>query len=392
MSEAPIGTNYGRGEKPVGDGEIRNFSRVVFWVNNAKQSAEWYCYKFGFTPFKYQGLETGNRITAHHVIRKNDCYFEFACALQPNNKEMGDFVCRHGDAVRDITFTVKNLDDVISMAKKRGAKIVQDVKTISDKDGSVKTAIVRTYGDVVHTLIENVDYKGDYMPGYGEPRHIPEPLIGDNLVDTGILRVDHCVGNQPETEMETMAEWYEKTLQFHRFWSVDDTQMHTEYSALRSVVMANWEESIKMPLNEPAKGKRKSQIQEYNEFNDGAGIQHIAIATQDIRRTIKNLNERGVQFLAPPKSYYEGLRIRLAKSKCKLAEPLEDIEKLSILVDFDDDGYLLQLFTKPLQDRPTFFIEIIERHNHNGFGAGNFKALFEAIEADQAARGNLTAT
>lgn len=391
-SSKVFGTKYGRGEKPVGGGEVRNFFRIVFGVNNAKQAAEWYCYKFGFTPFKYQGLETGNRVTAHQVIRKNGCYFEFVSALQPNNKELGDFVTRHGDSVRDITFSVTNLDAVITVAKKRGAKIVQDVKTISDKDGSMKIATVSAYGDVVHSLIENIDYKGTYIPGYGEPTHIPKSLVGDNINDTGILGVDHCVANGGEGELESLIEWYEKTLQFHRFFSVEGDQMCTEYSACRSTVMANWNENIKLPLNEAAIGKRKSQIVEYCEYHDGPGIQHIALYTEDIRRTVEFMIERGVEFISPPAEYYEGLRLRLAKSKCNLKEPLEEIEKLKILMDFDDNGYILQIFTKMLQDRPTYFLEIIQRENHNGFGAGNFKALFEATEAAQRARGNLTET
>jgi len=273
--------------------------------------------------------------------------------------------------------------------------------------------------------VQRKDYKGTFLPGYAPARKDPvlaalyvrpscatkQPAGGVRAVadlwmrvarvcvggsaacagrpEVGLDFIDHCVGNQPDNEMEPVCKWYEKMLDFHRFWSVDDKQIMTEYSALRSVVMTDYDEKVKMPINEPAVGKKKSQIQEYVEFYGGAGVQHIALNTKDVLKAVAALRARGVEFLPAPKAYYDNLRLRLAASPVKVKEDLAEIEKLSILVDYDDNGYLLQIFTKPLQDRPTVFIEIIQRNNHNGFGAGNFKALFEAIEAEQARRGNL---
>ncbi|ROT68811.1 4-hydroxyphenylpyruvate dioxygenase [Penaeus vannamei] len=290
----------------------------------------------------------------------------------------------------------------MKMAKERGAKIVRDIWEEEDAGGKVRFAKVQTYGDTTHTFVERGSYKGLFLPGFHAPLTGPDPLL-TNLPDVRLDFIDHIVGNQPNLEMENTASWYEKHLMFHRFWSVDDTQIHTEYSALRSIVMTNWEETIKMPINEPAPGKRKSQIQEYVDYYGGAGVQHIALNTKDIISAIRDLispptplppprsdlRARGMHFLVVPKTYYQQLRERLKSSPTKIVEDLDAIEELNILVDFDDNGYLLQIFTKNMQDRPTVFLEVIQRHNHSGFGAGNFKALFEAIELDQAARGNL---
>merc|ERR1711997_1308422 len=243
-------------------------------------------------------------------------------------------------------------------------------------------------GDTTHTFIElPPHYRGLFLPGYQLPK-IKDCLL-ENLPQCGALFIDHVVGNQPDLQMEDAAKWYERNLLFHRFWSVDDTQMHTDYSALRSVVMANYEETVKMPINEPAPGKKKSQIQEDVDYYGSAGVQHIALRSFDIIQSIENLRARGTEFLNIPDSYYDLLRKRLASSPVKVKEDLDKIQKLKILIDYDDNGYLLQIFTKPVQDRPTVFIEIIQRRNHQGFGAGNFKALFECIGIDQAARGNL---
>ncbi|RUS68886.1 hypothetical protein EGW08_023352, partial [Elysia chlorotica] len=275
--------------------------------------------------------------------------------------EMARHLTRHGDGVKDVAFQVEDLDGIVKKAKSRGAVVVRNVWEESDEHGSVRMAVVQTYGDTTHTLVDRSNYKGPFLPGY-QAVTVKDPL-------TGVL--------------------YEKNLLFHRFWSVDDKQLSTEFSALRSIVVTNYEETIKMPINEPAPGKRKSQIQEFVDYYGGAGVQHIAIRTNDIIKTIDNLKARGQQFLDIPKTYYVTLREKLAKSKVTVTENLDEIERLNILIDFDDDGYLLQIFTKNMQDRPTLFYEVIQRHNHSGFGAGNFKALFEAIEADQAERGNL---
>lgn len=381
--DTPIGTNYDKGEKPVGDGSFENFDRLVFWVGNPKQAAQWYCMLFGFEIFKYKGLETGSKHTVHYVLKQNDIHFEFVSNLRPYNDEFGRHHSKHGDAVKDVGFLVENIESCIEESKKRGIHVVKDIWEESDADGTVKFAIVQTYGDTTHTLIDKSNYKGEYLPGYASPRFIPRNLQNGTFKKPNLQFIDHCVGNQPDLKMEDVASWYERNLQFHRFWSVDDTQMHTEFSALRSVVMASWNEKIKMPINEPAPGKRKSQIEEYVEYNGGAGVQHIALRTFNILETIQTMEDNGVEFLKVPKNYYEKLRKRLTRSKVNIQESLDELERLKILVDYDDNGYLLQIFTKPLQDRPTLFIEVIERHNHNGFGAGNFKALFEAIEQEQ---------
>lgn len=250
------------------------------------------------------------------------------------------------------------------------------------------TSSVKTYGDTIHTFVERVDYKGPFLPGF-RAHHNKE--IMNTLTPVPDLKfIDHCVGNQPDGEMEPVAQWYEKMLDFHRFWSVDDKMVHTEFSSLRSVVMADFDENIKMPINEPANGTRKSQIQEYVEFYGGPGVQHIAMRTEDIVETVVRMKARGVEFLDKiPDEYYNRLREGLKNAGTEVKEDIDTLQKLKILVDYDDKGYLLQIFTKPLEDRPTLFLEVIQRRNHQGFGAGNFKALFQSIEAEQALRGNL---
>ncbi|KAK7794861.1 hypothetical protein R5R35_002888 [Gryllus longicercus] len=375
-----------KGPKPNG-GKFLNFDHLTFWVGNAKQAASYYCSRMGFEPLAYKGLETGCRREAAHAIRQNKIVFVFVSTYEPNNKEMGAHLIRHGDGVKDIAFAVEDLDTIVKRAKERGAKIVRDIYEESDACGTVRFAQVQTYGDTTHTFVDRTKYKGFFLPNF---REITVPDVLSSSLPSGKLDfIDHVVGNQPDREMETAADWYEKYLMFHRFWSVDDSQIHTEYSALRSIVMTNYEETIKMPINEPAPGKKKSQIQEYVDYYGGAGVQHIALNTQDIIGSIQNLRARGMEFLSVPDSYYDMLRERLKNDKINISEDMDVLQKLKILVDYDENGYLLQIFTKNMQDRPTLFLEVIQRHNHNGFGAGNFKALFEAIEIDQAARGNL---
>jgi len=376
-----------KGPKPEG-GRFINFDHVTFWVGNALQASSYYCTRMGFQPLAYRGLETGSRKIVSHVIRQNDVTYVLQSALEPNNETMGNHIVKHGDGVKDVAFSVEDLDFIVKTAKERGATIVKDIWEESDECGTVRFAQIQTYGDTTHTMVERSNYNGLFLPGYRKPLEGEDALL-DKLPATGLDFIDHIVGNQPDLAMEDVAAWYEKNLLFHRFWSVDDTQLHTQYSALRSIVVANYEETIKMPINEPAAGKRKSQIQEYVDYYGGAGVQHIAHNTKDIISSIKYLRERGTKFLKIPKTYYEQLREKLKESKVQIKEDLDILEELHILVDYDDDGYLLQIFTKPMQDRPTLFLEIIQRCNHQGFGAGNFKSLFEAIELEQARRGNL---
>jgi len=389
--DKPVGTTYtDKGEKPE-RGKFLNFHHVEWWVGNAKQAASYYCARMGFEPFAYKGLETGNRDVACHAVRQNETKFVFKSSYEPNSdttKEMGEHLTLHGDGVKDVSFAVEDLDGIIEKAKQRGVKVVREIWTEWDEHGTVRFARVQTYGDTTHTFIEfPPNYKGLFLPNYKPPK-VKDCLLA-NLPKTGALCIDHIVGNQPDLTMEDAAKWYENNLMFHRFWSVDDTQMHTDYSALRSIVVSNYEETIKMPINEPAPGKRKSQIQEYIDYYGTAGVQHIALRSNDIIKSIENLRYRGTEFLDIPDSYYRELRKRLKASPVQVKEDIDTLQKLRILIDYDDNGYLLQIFTKPLQDRPTVFIEIIQRNNHQGFGAGNFKALFQCIEMDQKERGNL---
>jgi len=388
--DRPVGTNYtDKGPKPD-RGRFLRFDHIEWWVGNAKQAASFYCTRFGFEPMAYKGLETGNRDVASHVVKQKDTIFVFKSAYEPDseiNKTMGKHLVSHGDGVKDVAFTVEDLDGIMLKCKEQGVKVVRDAWEESDEGGTVRFAMVQTYGDTTHTFVERKGYKGLFLPGF------KAPLFADALLpllpSIGLYFIDHVVGNQPNLQMEDAAAWYQRNLLFHRFWSVDDKQMSTEYSALRSIVVTNYEETVKMPINEPAPGKRKSQIQEYIDYYGTAGVQHIALRSFDIIKSIENLRARGMVFLDIPDSYYERLRKRLASSPVKVTEDIATLQKLKILVDYDDEGYLLQIFSKPVQDKPTVFIEIIQRHNHQGFGAGNFKALFECIEADQKTRGNL---
>ncbi|ELK26328.1 4-hydroxyphenylpyruvate dioxygenase, partial [Myotis davidii] len=411
-------TSYSnKGEKPE-RGRFLHFHSVTFWVGNAKQAASFYCSKMGFKPIAYKGLETGSREVVSHVVKQGQIVFVFSSALNPWNKEMGDHLVKHGDGVKDIAFEVEDCDYIVQKARQRGAKIIREPWVEQDKFGKVKFAVLQTYGDTTHTLVEKMNYAGFFLPGFEPTTNRDQALskAGSNLEV-----IDHIVGNQPDQEMLSASDWYLNNLQFHRFWSVDDTQVHTEYSSLRSIVVANYEESIKMPINEPAPGRKKSQIQEYVDYNGGAGVQHIALKTQDIITAIRHLRERGMEFLDVPSTYYKQLREKLKSAKIRVKENLDALEappslnpgpasqqhpqprfsdtghvlhrplvELKILVDYDENGYLLQIFTKPMQDRPTLFLEVIQRHNHQGFGAGNFNALFKAFEEEQNMRGNLT--
>jgi len=368
---------------------IQAFDHVKLWVGNALQASSWFCLRFGFEPYAYRGLETGSRDVVSHVIKQNKIFLVFESPLLPDNQVYGQHLVRHGDGVKDVAFTVDNIEQVIEQVRAKGGEIVKDVWTETDTYGSVKMACIQTYGDTTHTLIERGDYSGLFLPNYHEHPLKNKDSLMEKLPEVKLDFIDHIVGNMPDNEMENTTKWYENTLQFHRFWSVDDSVIHTQYSSLRSIVVSNEQETIKMPINEPASAKKKSQIQEYVDYYGSSGVQHIALNTSDILTSVANLCERGTQFLQVPSAYYTDLKERLKHSKVKITEDLSMVEKLNILVDYDDNGYLLQIFTKPVEDRPTLFFEIIQRHNHSGFGIGNFKALFEAIERDQEARGNL---
>ncbi|KFA81832.1 hypothetical protein S40288_01715 [Stachybotrys chartarum IBT 40288] len=381
------------------------YDHVTWWVGNAKQAAAYYTNLFDFRIIAYKGLETGSRYFASYAVASNDVRFVFASPLrseanlpadEPISPEdrtllrnMHAHLEKHGDAVKDVAFEVDNVEGVYYKAVQEGAVAVQEPLISKDPEfGSVTTAVICTYGDTTHTLISRQSYSGPFLPGF---RAVNKPGPSSSLPRVPLARIDHCVGNQSWDEMDSACAFYEQCLSFHRFWSVDDSQICTEFSALKSIVMASPNNIVKMPINEPAAGKKKSQIEEYVTFNSGAGVQHIALLTYDIISAVSALRARGVEFINVPPTYYDTMRQRLKTDRrsWELKEEFETIQRLNILIDYDEGGYLLQLFTKPLMDRPTVFIEIIQRNEFDGFGAGNFKSLFEAIEREQAERGNL---
>lgn len=379
----------------------KGYHHVHWYVGNAKQAASFYVSRMGFERVAYRGLETGSRAVASHVIRNGSVTFVLSSPLRCLEqsmrfckededllKEIHAHQERHGDAVKDVAFEVDSVDAVYGQAVHNGAESVSGPRVIEDQYGRVKVATIKTYGDTTHTLVEKIDYRGVFLPGYRPESAAKDPL-SRFLPQVQLEAIDHCVGNQDWDEMENVCDYYENVLGFHRFWSVDDKDICTEYSALKSIVMSSPNDVVKMPINEPAKGKKKSQIEEYVDFYGGAGVQHIALRTSDIIRDITNLKARGVEFIKVPETYYDAMKLRLKRQGMVLNEDFETLKSLDILIDFDEGGYLLQLFTKHLMDRPTVFIEIIQRNNFSGFGAGNFKSLFEAIEREQEARGNL---
>jgi len=371
--------------------KYNGFDHLTFYVGNALQAAGWYVARFGFTPVAYRGLETGSRETVAHVIKQNDIIFSFVSVLNPSDtldSGLQKDINKHGDLVKDVAFNVTDARTLYQKAVERGAKSVQEPKEFTDENGTVITATIQTYGDCTHTFVQRGGYKGIFLPGYRKTDD-DDPLSRITPA-VGLQFIDHVVGNQANDQMVPIVEWYEKMLGFHRFWSVDDKMIHTEYSSLRSIVVTDVDEKIKMPINEPANGKRKSQIQEYIDYHGDAGVQHVALNTNDIITSVTHLQARGLKFLRAPKSYYDTLREKLAVSPIKVKEDLDVLEKLNILIDYDDKGYLLQIFTKPIEYRPTLFFENIQINNHQEFGAENFKTLFEGIERDQAERGNLT--
>ena len=362
---------------------INGTDYVEFWVGNAKQAAHFYRSAFGFQLVGYRGPETGVRDRASYLLQQGKIRFVLTTAIRADlsseASRVAEHVQRHGDGVRDIAMWVDDARDAFAKAVERGAVAERAPTVLRDDDGEIVTASFKVYGDTVHSLVERRNYRGLFMPGYRRenPRYRPEPV--------GLEYVDHCVGNVELGKMNHWVEFYARVMGFRNLLTFDDQDISTEYSSLMSKVMANGNDRIKFPINEPAGGKKKSQIDEYLEFYGGPGVQHMALATDDIVRTVSSLRARGVEFLSTPTSYYDALQSRVGK----IDEPLDVLASLGILVDRDPDGYLLQIFTKPVEDRPTVFYEIIQRKGAKSFGKGNFKALFEAIEREQGLRGNL---
>jgi len=356
--------------------KLKRVHHVEFWVGNAKQAAFFYRKTFGFSQVAYRGLETGERDLTSYVLSQNKATFLISTPLHRNHPA-AEHIKKHGDGVRDIALEVGDADFAFEEAVRRGAKPFIEPRDLTDEHGTIRHAAVHTYGDTIHSLVSYKDYKGPFLPGFAENR-IEER-------QTGILRVDHMVGNVELGKMNEWADFYHNVFGFHRYISFDDKDISTEYSALMSIVMSDDSYSVKFPINEPAPGKRKSQIDEYLEAYGGPGVQHIALQVKDVLYTVDRLQQNGLEFLRVPDAYYDVLRDRVGA----LDEPMEEIKRLGILVDRDQEGYLLQIFSKPVEDRPTVFFEIIQRKGSRGFGKGNFKALFEALELEQAKRGNL---
>ena len=351
---------------------------VEFYVGNAKQAAHYYKSAFGFQALAYSGPETGNRETVSYAVRQNKLTFVFTTALRPDHP-VAAHVHLHGDGVKVLALRV---DDAVSAWKEttdRGGRSCQEPTTLSDQWGEVTLSGIHTYGETVHLFVGRKDYQGPFLPGYRAW------TTAYNPPSTGLLYVDHCVGNVGWYQMNPWVKFYQDVMGFRNILSFDDKDISTEYSALMSKVMSNGNGFVKFPINEPAEGKKKSQVEEFLDFYRGEGVQHVALATADIVGTVTQLRDRGVEFLTIPSSYYRDLLSRVGH----IDEDLAPLEELGILVDRDDEGYLLQIFSKPVEDRPTVFFEIIQRKGAQSFGKGNFKALFEAIELEQSARGNL---
>ncbi len=352
---------------------------VEFWVGNAKQAAHYYRSAFGFELVAYRGPETGTRDRVSYVVRQDRIRFVLTTALEPGHP-VSEHVHRHGDGVRNIALWVDDAAAAYRETTSRGATGVAEPAVMKDDAGTVKTAVIGLYGDTVHTFVERGGYRGAFLPGF-------VAISGGDRVarPTGLGYIDHMVANVELGDMNRWVRFYEQVMGFRLYQTFDDNDISTEYSALMSKVMANGNGRIRFPINEPAMGRRKSQIEEYLDFYRGPGVQHIAMATSDIVHTVSLLRDQGVEFLTIPSTYYEELEGRVGR----IEEPLETLASLGILVDRDDEGYMLQIFTRPVEDRPTLFYEIIQRKGSRGFGKGNFKALFEAIEREQARRGNL---
>lgn len=354
---------------------VRDVDYIEIYSGNAKQACHYFCTAFGFQPVAYSGLETGNRETVSFVLKQRNIRIVLTGSYTEDSR-VAQFVKKHGDGVKDVALLIDDVDKAFEEAVKRGAIAHTAPFLLEDDYGTVKKAVLGTYGDTIHTLIERKNYQGAFLPGY-KPYTNALPVE-----DAGLIGFDHVVGNVES--MEEWVEYYSKVMGFKELKHFTDKDITTEYSALMSKVMHNGGR-IKFPINEPAEGKRKSQIQEYLEFYNGPGVQHLAILTEDIVSTVATLKKNGVEFLSTPSAYYDSLAERIGK----IDEEIEKLRELNILVDRDDEGYLLQIFTKPIVDRPTLFIEIIQRKGARGFGEGNFKALFESIEREQAKRGNL---
>ncbi|KAK4524203.1 hypothetical protein GAYE_SCF02G2102 [Galdieria yellowstonensis] len=364
--------------------EILGFDHVVFWTRNATQAASYFICRAGFSPVGYAGLETGSRKYCSYVVQNGGVTFVFTSCLDAQETTFHRFVQTHGDAVKDIAFRVTDCKKAFELSVSQGAKAVRKPERMRDEYGSVLIATIEApFGDVWHTFVERENYAGKFLPGFVQLSE--DPYI-HALPRPHFVKIDHCVCNQGENGMESVVLWYEKVLGFHRFWAADEKVIHTEYTGLSTIVIADSNEVIKMPVTQPSRGKGKSQVQEFVEYSGGPGIQHIALLSDNIIRDVSAWRKRGLTFIETPTNYYKEA---MGKIGSKIKEDWNTLESLGILVDWNEDGYLLQILSNPVQDRPTFFLEAIQRHCHDGFGAGNFRNLFQGVEKAQANRGNL---
>ncbi|KAJ5941501.1 hypothetical protein N7516_001669 [Penicillium verrucosum] len=378
------------------------FDYIGWYVGNARQTVSYFVNNYGFSVLAYRGPETGSFATTAYVVGNGAARFVFTAPLgSPDSSwdtraseeertfcsDLHAHLTKHGDGIKDIAFQVDEVRSVWAHAVENGAESIREPEVIKSDEGEVLIAAIRTFGDTIHTLINRSAYGGQFLPGFKTVENTHN--IQKHLPKIDIVEIDHCVGNQPWDGLDGIVKYYEEALNFHRFWTVDDKEMCTEFSAMRSVVVSSPNEVIKMPMNEPTVGKKKSQIEEFCDYYNGAGCQHIAFRTNNIIEAVDSLQKRGVDFLSVPDTYYVDVRKRLQRMGTKVAEDIDTLQQYNILIDFDEGGYLLQIFTKHVGDRPTVFLEIIQRENFDGFGAGNFKSLFEAFEREQALRGNL---
>jgi 4-hydroxyphenylpyruvate dioxygenase len=359
--------------------ETLEFDYLEFYVGNAKQAAHYYCTAFGFEPVAYAGPETGIAGRASYVVAQNRLRLVLTSSLGPDDA-IARHVTVHGDGIRDVALATPDAREAFAAAVANGARPIDEPREIHDEHGSAVVATIGTYGDTVHTFVERGAYRGAWLPGFRPWTEGPRAVHA-----VGLSHIDHCVGNVGWNEMDTWVAYYQRVFGFTQLVSFDDNDISTDYTALRSKVVTDARHAVKMPINEPAEGLKKSQIEEYLEFYRGPGIQHVAIATDDIVRTVRGLRANGVELLETPDAYYDALPERIGA----IDEDIAILRELNILVDRDDRGYMLQIFSKPLQDRPTLFFEFIQRHGSLSFGKGNFKALFVSIEQEQAKRGNL---
>ena len=362
---------------------LNGTDHVEFYVGNAKQAAHFYRTALGMNLPAYRGPETGPRDSVSYLVEQNKIRFVLTTPLKPDHP-IAAHINQHGDGVRDIALWVDDAEASWRETTKRGATSVHEPSTITDENGEVRVSSIALYGDTIHTFVERKNYRGAFLPGFravSHPGDQPDPLARP----VGLKYVDHMVGNVGWGEMNRWVAFYRDIMGFRQYQHFDDKDISTEYSALMSKVMANSNDRVKFPINEPAEGKKRSQIEEYLDYYQGPGVQHIAMATDNIIDTVARLRSQGIEFLRVPNTYYEELEGRVGK----IDEPVNELRDLGVLVDRDDDGYMLQIFTKPVEDRPTLFFEIIERKGSRSFGKGNFKALFEAIEREQGLRGNL---